>query len=153
MAASPPTPCSAQLASAITREAQMSEVQDLAERWLGALHALDIPAAVELLADDAVLEMPFAPPSLPDRFEGKVAIRAFLSGSQYFSKLEFHDVEVHVTSDPELVVVEFRSTGTFEATGLGYANRYALILRARGGRIVLYREYFNPLALVGAVDS
>jgi len=58
-----------------------------------------------------------------------------------------------VTSDPELVVVEFRSTGTFEATGLGYANRYALILRARGGRIVLYREYFNPLALVGAVDS
>jgi len=61
MAASPPTPCSAPLASAITREAQMSEVQDLAEHWLGALHALDIPAAVELLADDAVLEMPFAP--------------------------------------------------------------------------------------------
>ncbi|WP_353358269.1 nuclear transport factor 2 family protein [Mycobacterium sp.] len=130
----------------------MSEVQDLAERWLGALHALDIPAAVELLADGAVLEMPLAPPGLPNRFEGKAAIRAFLSGSQLFSKLEFHDVEVHATSDPELAVVEFRSTGTFEATGLEYANRYALVVRAREGRIVLYREYFNPLALAGAFE-
>lgn len=151
--ASPPETCSAPSASAIPREAFVSEVQDLAERWLGALHALDIPAAVELLADDAVLEMPLAPRGLPDRFEGKAAIRAFLTGSQYFSKLEFHDVEVHVTSDPELAVVEFRSTGTFEATGLEYANRYALFLRARGGRIVLYREYFNPLALAGALES
>jgi ketosteroid isomerase-like protein len=130
----------------------MSQVQDLAERWLGALHALDIPAAVELLADDAVLEMPLAPPGLPNRFAGKAAIRAFLSGSQLFSKLEFHDVEVHATSDPELAVVEFRSTGTFEATGLEYANRYALVVRARAGRIVLYREYFNPLALAGAFE-
>jgi ketosteroid isomerase-like protein len=149
MVASPPASCSA---PAFTKEEFVSEVQDLAERWLGALHALDIPAAVELLADGAVLEMPLAPPGLPNRFEGKAAIRAFLSGSQLFSKLEFHDVEVHATSDPELAVVEFRSTGTFEATGLEYANRYALIVRARAGRIVLYREYFNPLALAGAFE-
>jgi ketosteroid isomerase-like protein len=99
----------------------MSEVQDLAERWLGALHALDIPTAVELLADDAVLEMPLAPPGLPNRFEGKAAIRTFLTGTQLFSKLEFH--------------------------------RYALVIRAREGQVVLYREYFNPLALAGAFKS
>jgi ketosteroid isomerase-like protein len=128
----------------------VSEVQNLAVRWLEALHALDIPSAVELLADDAVLEMPLAPPGLPDRFEGKAAIGAFLAGSQVFSKLDFHDVEVHTTSDPELAIVEFRSTGTFDATGRDYANRYALFIRARAGRIVLYREYFNPLALAGA---
>lgn len=131
----------------------MSEVQDLAERWLAALHALDIPAAVELLADDAVLEMPLAPPGLPNRFEGKPAIRAFLTGTQLFSKLEFHDIDVHLTADPELAVVEFRSTGTFEATGLEYANRYALVIRAREGQVVLYREYFNPLALASAFQS
>lgn len=131
----------------------MSEVQDLAERWLEALHALDIPSAIELLADDAVLEMPLVPPGLPDRIEGKAAIGAFLDGSQVFSKLDFHDVDVHATSDPELAVVEFRSTGTFDATGLDYANRYALVIRARAGRIVLYREYFNPLALAGAFSS
>lgn len=131
----------------------MSEAQDLAQRWLGALHALDIGAAVELLADDAVLEIPLAPPGLPDRFEGKAAIEAFLSSSQVFSKLDFHDIAVHETSDPELVVVEFRSSGTFTATGLNYANRYALVVRARNGRIVLYREYFNPLALAGAFEK
>jgi ketosteroid isomerase-like protein len=127
--------------------------QDLAERWLGAVQALDIRGAAELLADDAVVEIPLAPPGLPDRFEGKAAIQAFLDGPQLFSKLEFRDVEVHVTSDPEVVVLEYRATGTFEATGLEYANRYVLVVRARQGRIVLHREYFNPLALAGAFAS
>jgi ketosteroid isomerase-like protein len=131
----------------------VSEVQDLAKRWLEALHALDIPSAIELLANDAVLELPLAPPGLPDRYEGKAAIGAFLGGSQLFSRLEFHDVEVHTTTDPDVAVVEFRSTGTFKATGADYANRYALVIRARAGRIELYREYFNPMALAGAFAS
>jgi ketosteroid isomerase-like protein len=128
----------------------VSDVEDLAKRWLGALHDLDIPSAVELLADNAVLEMPLAPPGLPDRFEGKAAIAAFLGASQVFSRLEFHDVEVHATGDADVAIVEFRSTGTFKATGSDYANRYALVIRARAGRIALYREYFNPMALAGA---
>jgi hypothetical protein len=131
----------------------MTGVRSLVDRWLEALHTLDIGAAVELLADDAVLEMPLAPPGLPERVEGKAAIRGFLTDSQFFSKLEFHDVLVHRTSDPELVLVEYRSTGTFEATGSEYANRYALVFRAREGRIVLYREYFNPMALTTALES
>jgi ketosteroid isomerase-like protein len=131
----------------------VTEVEDLARRWLAALHALDIPAAAELLAVDAVLEIPLAPPGLPDRFEGRVTIAGFLGASQVFSALAFHDVEVHTTSDPEVAVVEFRSTGTFQATGADYANRYALIIRARAGEIVLYREYFNPMALAGAFTS
>jgi hypothetical protein len=128
----------------------VSDVQDLAKRWLEALHALDISAAIALLADDAVLEMPLAPPGLPDRFEGKAAIAAFLGASQVFSRLEFHDITFHTTSDPELAIVEFRSTGSFQTTGADYANRYALVIRAFAGRITLYREYFNPMALSGA---
>lgn len=131
----------------------MSEAQTLARRWLDALHVLDIDAAVELLADDAVLEIPLAPPGLADRFEGKPAIAAFLNASQVFAKLDFHDVVARETTDPEVVVVEFRSTGTFKATDLDYANRYVLVLRARSGQIVLYREYFNPLALAAAFGN
>lgn len=131
----------------------MSDAQTLARRWLDALHVLDIDAAVELLADDAVLEIPLAPPGLADRFEGKAAIAAFLGASQVFAKLDFHDIEVRETTDPEVAVVEFRSTGTFKATDLDYANRYVLIIRARSGQIVLYREYFNPLALAAAFGN
>jgi hypothetical protein len=131
----------------------VSEVIDLAGRWLRGLQALDIESIVQLLADDAVMELPLAPPELPNRFESKREIHEFLVSHQAFSTLEFHDIEMHATVDPDTVVAEFRSTGTFSATGGKYANRYAVVIKAHESRIILYREYFNPLALAGAFAS
>jgi acetyl esterase len=140
-------------AAALRRAFSVTEVVDLPLEWLRRLAQLDIGSVLELLAEDAVLEMPLAPPGLPSRIEGRDAIAGFLGGHQVFSRLAFHDVDIHTTDDPELAVIEFRSEGEFAATGKAYQNRYALVMRVRAGRIVQYREYFNPMALAGAFPS
>jgi ketosteroid isomerase-like protein len=131
----------------------MSVARQVVQAWMQGLQQLDIESVVDLLAEDAVLEMPLTPAGLPNRLEGREAIAAFLGGHQVFSKLVFHDVDIHDMKDPEMVVVEFQSTGEFAATGNTYENRYVLVMRVRGGQIVLYREYFNPMALTGAFSS
>ena len=126
----------------------MSDLRGLVDRWLNTLASLDVPALVGLMADDAVLEFPFAPAGLPTRLEGKATIEPFLAESQVFSALQFNDIEIHSTSDPEMAIVECGSTATVKADGSDYDNRYVMVLRARAGSVVLYREYFNPLPLM-----
>ena len=46
--------------------------------------------------------------------------------------------------DQDVVVLEMTSMGIFAANGATYQNRYVLILEFRGGRIYLWREFFNP---------
>jgi ketosteroid isomerase-like protein len=140
-------------ARALRRAFSVADVRAVALRWLRGLEQLDTASVEDVLAEDAVLEMPLAPAGLPSRYEGRDAIAELLRGHQVFSKLAFHDVDIHAMDDPELAVVEFRSEGEFAATGTSYENRYILVMRVRAGQIVLYREYFNPMALAGALPS
>jgi len=58
-----------------------------------------------------------------------------------------HDVEVHETADPDVVIGEFAASGLVVATGEPYTARYIAVLTITDGRIRRYRDYWNPLAL------
>jgi uncharacterized protein len=104
----------------------------------------------DLMAEDAVMEFPFAPPSRPQRVEGKNNIIKYnqaIMGIVTITNLT--DVEIHRTIDPDCVIVEMTGHGTVLATGAAYQRRYIDVFRTKKGRIKLIRDYWNPLASPG----
>ncbi|GAA4210079.1 hypothetical protein GCM10022252_77380 [Streptosporangium oxazolinicum] len=105
------------------------------------------------LAEDAVIEVPFAPPGRARRHEGKEAFLLF-SGpeqaafAQRFALDEIRDVVVHETADPEVIVVEYELVGRVLATGRQASSPFIGVLRVRDGKIVNWREYQNTLAMI-----
>jgi hypothetical protein len=116
------------------------------ERWLANGPGVD----ARLLAEDAVVEFPFALPGRPARFEGREQFLDFARPEQAALGVRFEnirDVVIHDTSDPEVIVAEYVMAGTLTASGQHAAAAFVSVLRVRAGRIVHWREYQNPVAM------
>ena len=107
------------------------------------------PAAVtfiDMMAEDFVMEFPFARPGMQTRIEGRTAVLTYLvSVGQGISVDSISHVVVHDTADPEVVIVEFEGHGHSLKTGEPYDQRYISVIRTRGGKIVHYKDYWNPI--------
>lgn len=116
------------------------------------------PAAgnfIEMMAEDFVMEFPYARPGMQERIEGRSAVVAYLmtvAGSVSVDTVA--NVVVHQTGDPEVVIVEFEAQGRALKVDEPYRQRYISVIRARGGKMVHYKDYWDPLqglkAQVGA---
>ena len=103
---------------------------------------------VQMFAEDGVMEFPYALPS-PKRLEGREALAAHLAYlARLVELLSVSDVVKHETTDPEVFIVEFASSGRAVATGEPFEQRYISVIRVRDGRIVHYKDYWNPLAIL-----
>jgi ketosteroid isomerase-like protein len=109
----------------------------------------DFDAYLELFHDEIVFEFPFAPPGRPHRVEGKSALREYLD--RYPGRIEFvrlRELVVHETTDPEVVVFEMGIDGRHKETGEPYEMGYVSVVTVHEGKILRYRDYWNPLAAV-----
>lgn len=115
----------------------------------GALGARIDPAAetfVDMMADDFVMEFPYARPGMPTRVEGRSNVLAHLvkvGGDVAVDSAS--NLVVHETADPEVVILEFDGHGRSMRTGEPYEQRYISVIRARGGRMVHFKDYWNPI--------
>ncbi|HEY3905757.1 MAG TPA: nuclear transport factor 2 family protein [Streptosporangiaceae bacterium] len=108
------------------------------------------------LADDVVIEGPFAPPGHPRRVEGRDRVLAHYGPQWAVFPARFDEVRnvvIHDTANPEVIVVEYELAGTVLATGRQASAPFIGILRARDGKIVLWREYQNVLAIAHALGQ
>jgi uncharacterized protein len=114
------------------------------------LRSYDIRYA-DCFAEHAVLVMPFAPPGMPRRIEGRDAIRALLEPRYRASResgrriLEYRHLRIHDTEDPEVVVIEFEAL-VVQGDETQYELPFILVIRVRNGEIVEQRDYFDSLA-------
>jgi uncharacterized protein len=133
---------------------EMTPAQVLAQRR-ELLLKQDTDGFVNLFAPDGVIELPFAGPDLPARLEGQQAIRDFSSRTEA-SPLRIDDLEtfaLHHTSDPEVVIVELDSRVTHATTGQTRTVRSIQVFRIREGKILHFRDYFNPNGLAEALGN
>ena len=73
----------------------------------------DAGTFLEMLADDAVMEFPYAPPGLPTRLDGKAAIGRHLRGlGDMIAFDRMGEPTILATTDPNVVVVEFEGFRT-----------------------------------------
>jgi uncharacterized protein len=108
----------------------------------------------DFYADDVVIEMPFAPEGGRRRTVGRAEWLEFATASQAALPVRidgYREIAVHETADPEVIVAEYELTGTAIATGRRATAGFVGVLRVRAGKIVLWREYQDVLALSAAL--
>ena len=66
---------------------------------------------------------------------------------------EIVSLEIYPTDRPDTVIGEWSVTGHVIPNGNAYNMSYATFVKVRDGRIVNYREYWNPLALAQALGD
>lgn len=133
---------------------EMTPAQVL-ERRRELLLKQDTDGFVDLFAPGGVIELPFAGPDLPARLEGQQAIRDFSRRTEA-SPLQIDDLEtvaLHHTSDPEVVIVELNSRVTHTTSGQTMSVRSIQVFRIREGKILNFRDYFNPNGLAEALGN
>jgi ketosteroid isomerase-like protein len=114
--------------------------------------AMDVEALARYLAPDIVMELPYAPPPLPKRYDGLSAVLGFQrSSAARFSSFAIEVERVHVADNAPVVVAEYRSEGVVAASGGPYRNRYITVFELDpGGRIRRWREFYDPAAVQAA---
>jgi len=101
---------------------------------------------IAMMSEDFVMEFPYARPGMQPRIEGREAVVAYLmtvAGNVSVDTVD--NVVVHETGDPEVVIVEFEAHGRAPKVDEPYDQRYISVIRTRGGRMIHYKDYWNPL--------
>ena len=105
----------------------------------------DMAGFAGLWAEDGRMEFPFAPEGWPKEVNGREAVHDYLR--DYPKMIDVQEVAwqlVHRTADPDVTVAEFDLRGQIVATGKPFLNRYVVVITARDGQIVEWRDYWNP---------
>ncbi|GII95893.1 nuclear transport factor 2 family protein [Sinosporangium siamense] len=102
----------------------------------------------DLWAEDVVVEVPFAPPGAPRRFEGREAFLAHVreGRAKMRMRLEVGKVVIYETADPDVIVTEYELSGIDPASGERLAAPFIGVLKVRDGQIAGWREYQDMLA-------
>jgi ketosteroid isomerase-like protein len=128
--------------SADRETAVVRQVLDLVGR-------LEVEAALELVTEDLVLELPFRGDGGPRRLAGDEAKGFIRALPKLLAQLDFRDVTVHGRLASGQVVAEYRSEGRTHG-GRPYPNAYVGFFVLRDGRICSWREYFDPTVVAAA---
>jgi len=114
--------------------------------FLTGLEDKDMARVNGVWADDAVQEMPYTPANFPKRVVGKDAlIKQYAAWPQNSGKARFTDcIRFYATRDPSIVVVEYHGVSEIVPTKRVYDQRYIGLFHIEGGKITLFREYFDP---------
>ena len=123
-------------------------------RVLGNRLRPDAETFPDMFAEDGILEYPFAPPGLNTPIAGRDAIVANFKRIRKVLRIDsVADVTEIAVSDPNMVVLEFSGRGEGVLTREVYKQRYISVLSMRDGNIVLYKDYWNPIALLQAING
>ena len=112
-------------------------------RYFDGAATVDVDQMLDPWVDDLVYEEAFSDP--PRRIEGKDSLRPYFSKAGDFFRMSLEITAVHDCADPDELILEYKSSGTFLPTGRPYANTYIGVYRFRDGRIWQVKEFHNPL--------
>ncbi len=101
-----------------------------------------------ILAEGVHVEFPYDDGQREHRFDGRDAVVSYFAAAfDYLEPIVFSDVVEHSGEDSHEAVIEFRGASRWVADSRPYHQRYiAVVGTDDDDRIVLYREYRNPLA-------
>jgi len=112
------------------------------------------PTNPDIYADDVVAVFPYAPKHHTGRLEGKARVLGFLEAiGKYFSDILMGEPVIHLTSDPNVAVVEVPGNSVSKETGLPYSQNYVTFVTVRDGKIVGLKEYYDPIQVLVATGE
>lgn len=133
----------------IPPEPKVSSAREVFEQAKRLTLAKDLDGFADLFAPEGVHELPFAPPGLPRRLEGRETLREYFAAitSTPLKHTGYTNMTVHETADPGVIIAEYDAEGAVTGTGRTYQLRYVQVVHVRDGQITLWRDYSNPLGV------
>ncbi|MGV8998517.1 MAG: nuclear transport factor 2 family protein [Parvibaculaceae bacterium] len=134
-----------------TDEINRAATQRIVEQFLGLLGEQKWDEWIAMWADDGVLEFPYAPPGRRSRYTGKADILAYMKaamGKMKMDTLDYYDVFPML--DPQMLCMEMGLKGHIISTGSPIHQRYISVFKTIEGKLLNYREYWNPIASMDA---
>jgi uncharacterized protein len=124
----------------------LPQLADMLKRVLGDHVDQDATDLLDLMAEDGVVEFPFAGPGRPKKLSGHRDLTAYLEPLADLLAIEsFTDPVVHWTPNPKVVILEFSIVGRMRSNGQPYKQSYVEIVTVQDGKIENIRDYWNPL--------
>jgi uncharacterized protein len=126
----------------------------LLKRSLDTFLAKDIKGWAELCDENVVVEFPFAPDVATRKLVGRAAIYEYLKN--YPSVIDVQrtpTLKINSTDDPNMAIAEWSVSGRVISNGNPYEMSYATFVTVKNGLIVNYREYWDPMAFMAAMDG
>jgi ketosteroid isomerase-like protein len=121
--------------------------REVVERAHACVKRYDI-AFVDWIAEDGIVEFPFAPEGMPRRVQGREALLAlyaprYQKGRESGRTIEYENVRLYETNDPEVIIIEFEA----EIQGPAGKTRlpFVQVFRVRNDKIVEQRDYFDAI--------
>ena len=105
----------------------------------------------DIHAEDVVVEYVITVPDYPRRIVGREAL-AELYANYGDSIVQSGSSEVYRYYDPEksVVILEYTMHGTVVSTAAPYVNRFVSVVTIADRKIVHWRDYLDPLAVLAA---
>jgi AcrR family transcriptional regulator len=129
------------------RETDSTFMRATVKTLFEAVSVADGEALRPLLADDAIMELPFAIPPFPSAKSGGDAIASGIKGgSRIFTSFRLAARTFYPSPETNSIVVEAESEGLLTKGGT-YSNQYVFIFKFANDKIFVWKEYFNPLRL------
>lgn len=132
-----------------------AEIQEILQRYMAFYSRQKWDEWIDLWTDDGVLEFPFAPPGRRSRYIGKLDILSYMKavavrmGGRIKSEgLDYYTL--HPMQEPGKVCLEMSIKGHLVESGAPYQQKYISIIETKGGKISVFREYWNPMVSMDA---
>jgi uncharacterized protein len=122
---------------------------DTAKSFITALSSRDADKALLLLADEAILEMPYPLAAGENKYGTRKMwgdpLRQYVRGiTARNSQIAFKN-EVWRVADDGALILECDGDMIRSKDGARYQNQYIVLFEVKEGKITLWREYFNPV--------
>ena len=135
------------------KENSFGGYDNLLRAGLGARLAPEAETLLDMMAEDCVFEMPYAPPGFIRRIDGRDALARYLAALPGLIRIDdMFDLRIHETKNPSTVVLEFRGRGQGR-TGASYDQQWISVIETKDGRIVRYVDYWDPRITLNAVGD
>ncbi|EKF61674.1 hypothetical protein QWE_00690 [Agrobacterium albertimagni AOL15] len=133
---------------------QFPSLSTLLRQALGEALAPDADTLLEMCAEDVVFEFPYHPPGFTERLEGRAALETYLPTVSKLISIESMTLKhAFISGEGDTAAIEFSCKGHSPDTGARYDQDYISIIELKNGRISRYRDYWNPLVVLSALES
>lgn len=137
----------------MNREDPREQAKQLIREYVDAVNAWDFDRLEQLLDEQAVLELPYVPPGVESRYEGRATMLAFMREvAKHIPSENQHDLKLDTLHDePGTVIATYKSDMRID--GRPYRNKYVGVFKVHNGRVKLFVEYFDPIKLLVAMGG